>query len=77
MHIPLETCNYCQFITYLWCITNVSLVFAEIVFDEAGSYGFRADNIRRNSESILTHICLMAGGHSVKAPIHDQFAQAF
>uniref|UniRef100_A0A2S2Q3K3 Uncharacterized protein n=1 Tax=Sipha flava TaxID=143950 RepID=A0A2S2Q3K3_9HEMI len=58
-------------------LNSVSLVFAEIVFDEAGSYGFRADNIRRNSESILTHICLMAGGHSVKAPIHDQFAQAF
>jgi hypothetical protein len=28
--------------------TNVSLVFTEIIFDEAGRYRFRADNIRRN-----------------------------
>jgi hypothetical protein len=41
MHIPREICIYCQFITYVWCITkNVSSVFTEIIFDEAGHTGF-------------------------------------
>jgi hypothetical protein len=39
MHIPRKICMYCQFITYVWCITNVSSVFTEIIFDEAGHTG--------------------------------------
>jgi hypothetical protein len=40
MHIPRKICIYCQFITYIWCITtNVSLMFTEIIFDEAGHKG--------------------------------------
>jgi hypothetical protein len=35
MHIPRKICIYCLFITYSWCITNVSSVFTEIIFDEA------------------------------------------
>jgi hypothetical protein len=40
MHILYKICIYCQLITYAWCITiNVSSVFTEIIFDEAGHTG--------------------------------------
>jgi hypothetical protein len=39
MHIPRKICIYCQFITYIWYITNISSVFTEIIFDEAGHTG--------------------------------------
>jgi hypothetical protein len=35
MHIPRKICIYCQFITYVWCTTNISSVFKEIIFEEA------------------------------------------
>jgi hypothetical protein len=40
MHIPRKICIYCLFITYVWCITaNVSMVFTDIFFEEAGHAG--------------------------------------
>jgi hypothetical protein len=35
-------------IPYLWCITNVSSMFTEITFDEAGLYDCMAIRIRAN-----------------------------
>jgi hypothetical protein len=52
MHIPHKICIYCQLITYVWCITNVLLIFTEIIFDEAGHTG-SVSTIRHNFRKLI------------------------
>jgi hypothetical protein len=53
MHIPRKICIYCQFETYVWCITNVSSVFTKITFNEAGHTGSAPTTSDVLSESIF------------------------
>jgi hypothetical protein len=39
IQVPSKIYIYYLFIAYLWCITNVSSVFTEIIFDEASHTG--------------------------------------